>query len=174
MVYIRTSKTLCNMLYCMIQNLHTCNFRSTINVPFFSDLAGKLCAQKPNKAQANQVNITGVQYFSGVWFCLRTHQQKSRQLCFILYPLFMKISHNLRQPPFLPPPPPLIECAATDRVCLHHWQSIPPPWFGWAFKIIWTRCYPTAKRGQYDDNDVIHRFQPLHQPPRLRESICPP
>ena len=56
----------------------------------------------------------------------RTHQQKWRQLCFIIYPLLVLLPHNLRQLPFLtpplPPPLPPPEHAATilDRM------SIPP------------------------------------------------
>ena len=63
----------------------------------FSDFAGNLRAQKPNKAQTKRTNITGVQYFPGLWYCLRTHQREWCQLCFIIYPLFMTRTHNLRQ-----------------------------------------------------------------------------
>ena len=37
----------------------------------------------------------------------RTYQQKWCQLCFIIYPLFILLPHNLRQLPFSPPPLPL-------------------------------------------------------------------
>ena len=43
------------------------------------------------------------------------HQQKWCQICFIIYPLFVLLPHNLRQLTFLTPPlpPPLPEQAAT-------------------------------------------------------------
>ena len=51
-------------------------------------------------------------------FC--THQQKWRQLFFILYPIFVLIPHYLRQLPFspLPPPPPPLEHAAAILDCV--------------------------------------------------------
>ena len=44
--------------------------RSTINFPGsrVSDSAGNLRAQKLNKAQTKRVNVTGVQYFCGLWY----------------------------------------------------------------------------------------------------------
>ena len=76
--------------------------RSTINFPGsrFSDFAGKLHAQKLNKAQIKRVDITGMQYFYGIWYCLRAHQQEWCQLFLIVYPLFITLPHNLRQLPF--------------------------------------------------------------------------
>ena len=52
--------------------------RSTINLPGsrVSDFPGNLRARKINKAQTKRVNITGVQYFRGIWYCLRAHQQE--------------------------------------------------------------------------------------------------
>ena len=49
---------------------------------FFSDFAGNSRIRKPKKAQTKQANITGVQYFCGLWYCLRAYQQKWRQLRF--------------------------------------------------------------------------------------------
>ena len=46
----------------------------------------------------------------------RTHQQKWRQPCFILYILFVLLPHNLRQLPFSPPPP--LDHAATILDCV--------------------------------------------------------
>ena len=59
-----------------------------------------------------------------------THQQKRRQLCFILYSLFVLFPHNLRQLTFLPLPPPPLEHASAiiDRVSVtpSGTPSLPP------------------------------------------------
>ena len=41
-----------------------------------SDFAGNLYAQKRDKALTKPLNITGVQYFCGLLYCLRAHQQE--------------------------------------------------------------------------------------------------
>ena len=116
------------------RNLPTPHYvvHSTITFPGsrVSDFAGNSRARKLNKAQTKRVNITCVQYFHGLCYCLRTHQQEWCQLRLIIYPLFITFPHYLRQLPFSPPPPPRIERAATDRVCLHQRQNTPAPWFG--------------------------------------------
>ena len=73
---------------------------------FFSDFAGNSRTRKPKKLQTKRANITGVQYFCGIWSRLRAHEQERCQLRLIVYPLFILFLHNLRQLPFLPPPPP--------------------------------------------------------------------
>ena len=52
--------------------------RSAINFPGsrVSDFSGNSRAQKINKAQTKRVNITGVHYFYGLWYCLRAQQQE--------------------------------------------------------------------------------------------------
>ena len=41
---------------------------------FFSDLSGNSHLQKPNKAQKKRANITGVQYFCGLWYNTGTNR----------------------------------------------------------------------------------------------------
>ena len=58
----------------------------------------------------------------------RTHQQKWRHLCFILYPLFILLPHNLRQLPFSPPPPLEHTAAILDRMSVPPGgKPLPPP-----------------------------------------------
>ena len=66
---------------------------------FFSDFAGNLRVQKPNKAQTKRANITGVQY-------LRAYHQVVSTFSFILYSLFILLPHYLCQLPFSHPPLP--------------------------------------------------------------------
>ena len=47
-------------------------------------------------------------------FCM--HQQKWRQLCFILYPHFVLLTHHLRQLPLLSPSPLEHDAAILDRL----------------------------------------------------------
>ena len=61
----------------------------------FVYFVGNLHAQTLNKAQTNQTNITSVQYFPGTWPCLCAHQQEWCQLCLIIYPLCITLTHYL-------------------------------------------------------------------------------
>ena len=61
------------------------------------NFAGNSRAQKPNKAQKKQANITGVQYFCDIWCCLHAHEQEWCQLRLIcVYPLFLLLPHNFK------------------------------------------------------------------------------
>ena len=145
----------------------------------FTGLSGfrfcrKLVRTKLNKAQTKLVNITGVNYFCGIWYCLRSNQQDWCQRYLIILPLLITLTHNLRQHTFLPWPPPPIECAAADIVRLHQRQNMPSPGFGHAWKIIWLHFPLTAKRSWYDNYDAPWSCQPLHQPPHLWGCIHPP
>ena len=68
---------------------------------FFSDFAGNFCAQKSNKAQTKQANITGVHYFPVIWSWLRAHQQGWCQL-FLIFSL-LYFPKKLYQLPLLSP-----------------------------------------------------------------------
>ena len=48
-------------------------------------------AKKPNNVQTKQANITGIQYFCGLWYCLHSHQQEWCQLCLMVYHLFFHL-----------------------------------------------------------------------------------
>ena len=80
-----------------------------------SDFAGKLRAQKPNKAETKGVNIPVVQYFLGIWsYAVINSSGVNLVVSFILSLLhFLKICAKL---PFF----------------LHHRHRhiTPPPWFG--------------------------------------------
>ena len=131
-----------NFMCLLLDNLYLgYKVYSTTNFPgsWVSDFSGKPHAWKFNKAQTNLANITGVQYFCGIFSCLSTHQQEWCQLHLIIYPLFIILPHNMRQLTFLRPPLPLIECATTNIVRLQHQQITPHPWFGQAYKRIWSR-----------------------------------
>ena len=53
------------------------------------------------------------------------HQQEWCQLCLIIYPLFITLTHNLRQLPFSPPPPPLTDYAAPlVRECMRKYVTV--------------------------------------------------
>ena len=79
------------------------------------DFAGNSRAQRLNKAKTKRVNITGVQYFTGLWYCLRAHQQGWCQLCLIIYPIFVTLPKNLHQLPFSSPPPNLQHGQSNDK-----------------------------------------------------------
>ena len=124
---------------------------------FFSDFAGKLCAQKPNKAQTKRAHITSVQHFPGFWYCLYAHQQEWCQLFPIIHPLFITLPHNFHRLPSSPPPPA---------------EYVAPPRVRAGLKNNMTASDPRPpKRGRYDKDDVPRRCQPLRQPPRLQGRI---
>ena len=111
----------CFVLPCLYTNISLCmcfmllfiyiHIRPLVNnkFPFFSDFAGKSRTQKPSKAQTKQANITSVQY-------LRAYQQVVSTLSFIIYLIFILLSHYLRQLHFFPPPLPLIEYTPTPNL----------------------------------------------------------
>ena len=65
----------------------------------FPDFIRNLRAQKSNKAQTKQANITGVQYFPVLWSFYRAHQQEWCQICLIIYILLVLLPHYLHQLP---------------------------------------------------------------------------
>ena len=140
--------------------LLTYDLWSTINVQgFFSDFAGNLRARKPNKAQTKRSNITVVQYIL-VFFLSYAHMNRSG-VNFVLSCLsFLSFTSSSFSSTYL-------FLSSSARVCLHQ-QSTHPPWFRRACKCIWPRLSPTSKRGQYNNDYVPRRCQPLLQPPRLR------
>ena len=73
MTYNETSFALLNSI--IAEDVDAYKVRSTIKFPGsqVAYFAGNLHAQKIKKAQTKQVNITGVQYFCGIWYCLCAH-----------------------------------------------------------------------------------------------------
>ena len=147
------------------------------NIPGFSDFAGNSRAQKLNKAQAKQGNITGVQCFHGICSCLRAHQREWCQLC--LLSLTLSTLHFLTICAKLPfclrlcnqqsAAPPTESPSTTNRVCrilssefMQKHMTKPPP--------------PTPRQVQYNDKYVPPWWWPLRQPPHLRGRIrnCDP
>ena len=76
--------------------------------------AGKSHARKPNKAQTNQSNITGVQYFAGFGLT-RTSTGVVSTFSYNLSSLYFNSSRCLPTSISLPPSP-MEEYAANDRV----------------------------------------------------------
>ena len=140
-------------------------------VPYF---AGNLCARKLKKAQKKRVNIMSVQYFCGICYLLHRYQQEWCQLFPIINPLFITLTHNIRQLIFLPLPPPSIKCATTNRGRLHHQQNTLPPWFGWKCESICLFRPLLSKLGWYEDGNIPCCCWSLRQPPRLQRRILSP
>ena len=87
------------------------------NVPFL-DSSGNLGARKPNKAQKNGANTTGVQFFTDLWSCLLRDQWEWCQILLIVYLLFALLPQKLHQIPLFASStlwcaPPLIQPAAS-------------------------------------------------------------
>ena len=93
-----------------------------------SDFSRNSRAQKLNKAQTDKVSEHNRRAVFSRVLIFHTHQQKWRHLCFILYPLFILLPHNLRQLPFSPPPPLEHTAAILDRMSVPPGgKPLPPP-----------------------------------------------
>ena len=80
----------------------------------------KLARTKNQQVTEKASRQNGRTVFCRFYYWLGAYQQECCQHFLIIYSLFITLPHNLRQLPFSPPPPPQIECAAPDRVPLHH------------------------------------------------------
>ena len=92
----------------------------------YSDFLGKLRTLLPNKAQ-KRVNITGVQYFPGLWSWLWSYQQECCQLHLLFTLSLFKFLTNCTNFPFSPPPhfgAFRLFCGLSplhfDKICLLH------------------------------------------------------
>ena len=124
---------------------------------FYLGLLRKLACTKPKQSTDKVSKHNNSAVFSQA-MVLSGHQQECCQLCLILYPLFITLTHNLR----------ILPC-----LCLHchQRQSKPSPWFGRACESIQPRRPPTSGQGRYDYSDVPCCCQPLRQQPRLQGRI---
>ena len=76
--------------------MYTYKVKSSQKTCFMLIFCRKLCAQKSNEVHTKQAKIMGVHYF-------HVYQQMMLTSYFILYPIFILLSHCLRQFPFMCP-----------------------------------------------------------------------
>ena len=107
----------------------SCRLPTLIRGAFYDSFPGflgsgfrkKLPHTKTQQGTDKAIKHNGYTVF--LWdLVLRNHQQKWRTICFIIYPLFILLPHNLRQLPFfpqrLPPPRPVHAAAILGRVSI--------------------------------------------------------
>ena len=93
--------------------LHICaefhdNFPGFLGFGFCRKLARTKTQQGTDKARKHNQRT---EFLCDLIFCM--HQHKLRQLCFILYPLFVLLPHNLCQPP---PYYPFLHTSPTSKI----------------------------------------------------------
>ena len=87
----------------------------------------KLARTKTEQSTEKENKNKGSKLFFGD-LVLRGHKQELYQLCLIIYPLFITLSHNLHQLNFLPPPSPQTEYATplVGEGMLNNMTALPP------------------------------------------------